>query len=252
MSTTKTFDSETGALSREFVNFNKELDSSRKYGKTKELDDHPLLKPQISVISGPTGSGKTMVALNLLQEIHETVNPKRLGRIMFYTGSISDPLIQKLDPKAVSVYGPEQAQSFLDELRSIRLETRHVAEDQLPLNVLILDDTGASKLLSPSQVKGSEIGEILVSHRHIGIHVMLLAQRIKGMLSPFVLANMSQLFMFPGKNKSDEDELLRNIPIPREQIQKMLQAIATEDHQFLWVNVAKKTAYRGFSDPILT
>lgn len=246
------FDSETGAISRDFVNYNAELDKARGYGRTVALDDHPLLNPQISIITGPTGSGKTMVALNLLDEIHKSINSKRLGRVMFYTGSITDPLIAKLDPKAVSIYGPEQTQSFLDELRALRLETRHIPETDLPLTVLILDDTGASKLLSPSQVKGSEIGEVLVSHRHLGIHVMLLAQRIKGMLSPFVLANMSQLFLFPQKNKADEDELLRNIPIPREQIQKMLQAISTKEHSFLWINLKEKKAYQEFSDPILT
>lgn len=246
------FDKETGALSRDCVNYNSELDKKRGYGKTAELDSHPLLKPQISIIAGNTGGGKSNLALNLLDEIHKTVNPKRLGRIMYYSGSPSDPLLQKLDPKAVTVYTNEQTQSLLDELRALKLQSRHIPEDDLPLTVLVLDDAGSNKDLMPSQVKGSEMGEILIGHRHVGLHVIMLVQRLKGFVSPFVLANFSQLFLFPMKNKDDQNELLRNVPFPQEQISKFLTAISTQPYEFLWLNMKAKSVQKGFSDTILS
>lgn len=244
------FDKETGAIDREVKVYGEE--KKRGYGKTAKHDDHPLLKPQLSIITGPTGSGKTVLALNILDEIVSNAAAKRLGKIFFYTGSPQDKAIASLDEDVVSIYSSENEQGLVDDLRRLQGDMRMIDDTDKPLNVLILDDTGASKLLAPTQVKGSVIGEIFVSHRHLGLHVIVLAQRIKTMISPFLLANMSQLFLFAGKNKADQAELLKNIPLAAEQIEKQLAIISSDSHKFLWINIPKRSAMIGFSDVVLS
>lgn len=244
------FDKATGAIDREVEVYGEE--KKRGYGKSKKIDDHPLLKPQLSIISGPTGSGKTVLALNLLDEIVKNTAAKRLGKVFFYTGSPQDKALTSLDEDVVTIYSSENEQGLVDDLRRLQSDMRMVSDEEKPLNVLILDDTGASKLLAPTQVKGSVIGEIFVSHRHLGLHVIVLAQRIKGMISPFLLANMSQLFLFAGKNKEDQRELLKNIPLASEQIEKQLAIISSDPHKFLWVNIPKRSAMLGFNEVVLS
>lgn len=251
-SLSKRFDKETGSINREFVNFDSEK-KARGYGRTKELDEHPLLKPQLSIIVGPTGSGKTMLALNLLDEIVACADAKRLGKVFFYTGSPSDKALKSLDEDIITIYGSETEQSLLDDLQSLQMDMRNIKdESDRPLNVLVLDDTGGSKLLAPTQVKGSEIGKLFVSHRHVGLHIIVLAQRVKGMLSPFLLANMSKCFLFAGKNKSDSDELFKNLPLAKEQLEKTMSMIATKPHSFLMVDLTKRCAMLGFNDVVLS
>ena len=243
------FDSETGAIDRENIPYG--VKKHRGYGRTEAHDKHPFLKPQISLICGPTGSGKTILALNLLDEIFANVNHKRLGKVMFYSGSPQDQALQELDPESVSLYGSEQEQSLIDDLHALESSMRNTKDEDKPLNILVLDDTGASKLLAPSQVKGSAIGAVFVAHRHLGLHLVILAQRIKGSVSPWILANMSQCFLFSGKSKQDTDALLANIPLVKEQIEKALAIISTEPHQFLKIDLVRRTVTKGFDDVIL-
>ena len=244
------FDKTTGAIDREVKVFGGK--KCRGYGKVASYDDHPLLKGQLTIISGPTGSGKTVLALNLLEEICDSCAGSKLGTLYLYTGSPQDKALHELDPDLVQIYGPEQEQKLVDDLRKLQSDMRMVPDESKPLNILVLDDTGASKLLAPNQVKGSVIGEIFVSHRHLSLHVIVLAQRIRGMVSPFLLANMSQLFLFAGKNKADQDDLLANIPLSKDNIEKQLAIIAADPHKFLWVNIPKRTAMVGFSECVLS
>jgi len=246
------FDKDTGTIDRECINFNAEGDKKRGYGKTKEFDDHPLLTPQLAVIVGTCGSGKTILALNVLDEIMNSVNPAKLGKVMVYSGSPQDSALKHIDRDSVDVYSPETAQSLLDDLRSLSLDMENFSDDATdkPFNVLLLDDAGNSKELSPTVAKGSEIGNVFVSHRHLNLFVIVLAQKFK-MLNTFLRSNMSRCFIFPS-SKSEEDDVLKDLPLPKESLQKTLRAISSKPHQFLHVDVKRRTATRGFSELVLS
>jgi hypothetical protein len=246
------FDSETGAVERDIIPFGSSKGSKRGFGKSAAFDDHPFLKPQISLIIGSTGSGKSVLALNILQEIVDAADHKRLGKIMVYSGSGNDPALQSLDDDIVDLYTGEQEITLIDDLTALDGAMKMIDEIQRPFNVLILDDTGGSKLLAPTNLKGSIIGQTLISHRHLNLHVIILGQRVKGMISPFILANMSQLFLFRSKNKNDLDELIRNVPFPPEPIHKAMASINSRPHDFIRIDLMHRSVFKGMNELILS
>lgn len=244
------FDAETGALSREFDDFLPKK-KRRGYGETPDMDDHPFLRPGISVVIAPTGGGKTTLQLNLLEEILNHVDPDRLGRVMMYTGSPQDDLLKHVNRDLVDVYGPETVESFLNELRDLQTEQigEHSEQDK-PFNVLVLDDAGNDRTLTPSQSKGTEIGDVYMRHRHLRMHIIASAQRWM-MLPPFLRSNLSHLFLFPGKSKTELNEIFRNIDLPIDQLTKSMQSLSAKPHQFLWVDLPHRTAKIGFNKVVL-
>lgn len=259
------YDPETGALSRPFMSFREGEGKQRGYGKTAKLDEHPLLKPQISLVLGPTGSGKTTLVLNLLHEILEHANPSRLGEIMYYTGSPGDPLLRRLNPECVELYGPDKTETLMSDLQSLnqqetepvcdeddagtRQEGKPIPERKRPLHVLVLDDAGNNKDLSPNNAKGSEIGDILMSHRHRSLHVMMLAQKWN-MLPTFARFNASHVFMFPGV-PAENKAIFGSMPIASERLETTVRDLSRDPHNFLWIDTKARTAKKGFSRVVL-
>lgn len=259
------FDPETGALTRTFKSFaSKTVGVDDGYGKTKGLSKHPFLRPQIMLVVAPTGGGKTTLALNILEEVLDNINEKRLGKVMFYTGSPQDELLKVLDPDDVDVYGPENTASLLTDLRALQIEGMGIGgsapaggggggsaqKSRKQLHILILDDAGNNRDLTPNNAKGSDIGQILISHRHIPMMVIFLVQKYN-LLPTFARSNASQLFLFPGKSQGEMKEIFNTLPMPRERLEETMRLIANEDHQFLWIDLINRTAKMGFDRTVL-
>lgn len=249
------FDAETGALTREFKNYKRvgKAGVDRGYGKTATLSGHPFLRPQIMLIVAPTGAGKTTLALNIMEEILDNIDEHKLGKVMFYTGSPQDELLRVLNSEDVDIYGPEQTQALITDLRNLRLDTvlgGTPESGRKKLNILVLDDAGNNKDLSPSNAKGSDIGDVLVSHRHIPLAVILLVQKFN-LLPTFARANASQVFLFPGKSTKEMSEIFQTLPFPRDRLENVMKLIGSRKHEFLWIDLLNMTAKRGFNQVIL-
>ncbi len=257
------YDPETGALARSFVNFMpRALQHARGYGKTPAHDGHPFLKPGIVSVVAPTGGGKTMVIMNLLSEVLSNVDPGRMNRVMYYTGSPQDDLLQQLNPEVIDVYDPENQESFLAELRDLLLDHMNSSnptgvaggpgsgEIEKPFNVLVLDDAGNSRLLAPSQTKGTDIGEVMMRHRHLRMLLIASAQRWN-MLPPFVRSNASHIFLFPGGSKKENDSIFSTVDLPQEQLQRVMSTLQGREHEFLWIDRSNRSVKRGFSQTVL-
>lgn len=247
----RNFDDQTGAVFRDFKNFNEKSDKGRGYGKTKAYDDHPFIYPSINLIIGKIGSGKSMCMLNILDEITNSVDSKKFNKIIYYSGSPGDKSLENLDEDIVTIYNPETTQSLLDELRTLKMDSMSQTDEEKKITVLVLDDVSANASLCPTSIKNSEIGDYFVGARHMKLIIYLLVQRVKGVVSPWLLSNLSHMFIFPGCNKKDEEELVKNTGLPTKQLTDLLSSISSKPYNFLHIDLKSKTAGRCFSEIIL-
>lgn len=246
------FDKDTGALSREFETFRPKK-KGRQYGKTREMDDHPWLMPMIMLIIAPTGGGKTTLMLNILDEVIKNIDEKKLGKIMLYSGSPQDALLRTLDDESIEMYGPDKTESLIANLRELQLNlltTGGDKEESRPLNVLVLDDAANNKDLMPTQSKGTEIGNVLTSHRHIPLLIIILSQKYS-MIPVFARSNASHVFIFPGHNEKEMGEIFTNMPFGQVQLKKAMSLIAHKPHSFLWIDHVARTGKLGFDKVVL-
>lgn len=256
----KIYDAETGALCRPYRTFTGKFSVDRGYGKSAELHDHPFMHPQIMLIVGPTGCGKTTLMLNLLEEILDNIDHKALGDVILYSGSPKDELLDMLDEDEVDMYGPEHTQTLLDKLEQMQLEgteTGGMEDDGHPkkrkkrkLHVAVFDDVGNNRDLCPNNAKGTTIGRTLQSHRHLPMLIIMMVQKWK-MLPTFARSNVSQLFVFPGQSEVERKELVNQLPFPKEQIENIMRMTASKKHQFMWFDLVHKAVKMGFDRVLL-
>lgn len=264
------FEKEYGTLTREVKSFDgpKSICLDRGYGKTGKLHDHPFLCPQILIISGPTGSGKTTLLMNILEEIFDNIDEAKVGKVLFYTGSPRDQLLEQLDEDDVQLFGPEQTGAFVDELRELQSDTMgfgcaSAAEMQSKqvrssgekgrkrkLNVVIMDDVANNRDLSPVNAKGTDVGHFLMSHRHIPSIVIMITQKFN-MLPTFARANAQHIFLFPGHSEKENKALFATFPLPQEGLIKAMRMVALKHHNFLWIDLKRLVAKEGFSKVLL-
>lgn len=241
----------TGTLTREVETFKSKTEGKIRYGRTRALDDHPALRPQIVLIVGNTGAGKTTAALNWIDEILSQVDLKRLGAVMYYTGSPGDKLLRKLNPEVVRVYGPQQTEHLFSDMRALTAAAEEHTEETLPLNILVLDDIANSKDLSPRDAKGSEVGNWLVGHRHLGLQIILMSQKFNS-LPTFARENRGQVITFPGRLGNDTETIIKDSPLPQDALSRVVKNMADDEHAFLWINHFKRTAHAGFNKLVLS
>lgn len=259
------FDPETGALSRTYETFQTQKEKKRRgFGATEAEDDHPLLRPHLGMIVGPTGAGKSTLAFNLMDEISKHVHPKKLGDVIYYSGSSGDPLLKKLDPERVAVYGPKEADRFMAHLSDLNIRDprtgeflnerqpgKPLPEEARKLHVVMMDDATANTDLTPANAKGHEMGQVALSHRHHSMVMYTMAQRMK-MVPVVIRDNHTHLFAFPGSQKENKELLPYMAVQDTKEVDKSLRNMSRrrEKGEFLWSNRAAKSVMQGFGDPI--
>ncbi len=241
------FDPETGSFVREIQDYSQ---SKRGYGDCPKNDEFPFLNPGITMIVGPTGSGKTNVTRNLLDETYGRANPKRFNKIMYYTGSPQDELLRDLDPNIVDLYSPERTESLVEAIRGMKRTNQFLPEEQKKLTLMVLDDAGSNRTLLPEKLKGSEMGDFYVGHRHNKTHLFLPVQQWT-MAPPFFRQNLSNLILFPGHSEVDMREIFRSFDLPPDQLVRQMQSIASDRHQFMYLNRYRRSAMLGFDHVVL-
>lgn len=254
------YDEDTGALSRPMKQFRGSGEARRRgFGVTPALDNHPFLHPQIMLIVGSSGKGKSTLAANIVDEIVTNIDRKKLGEVMWYSGSPGDPLLSKFDRSVVDVYGPSDVERLMSDLGDLNIRRKkdktfynggaRLPKEKRPLHVLVLDDANNNPDLTPQNAKGSEIGDYSVGHRH---HNLVLIENTHkfNMLPTIARANASQIFAFPG-SPAENQEVLKMTSLPQNILKRSLQDMARTPYDFLWLNLPQRAAMQNFSKVIV-
>ena len=199
----------------------------------KKLAGDPLGSPNISMIIGQTGSGKSVVTANLLmalQKRHEFEDG------LFVTGNNRDPILDSIEIPVATT--PGELSDYITNLKQAKEGTNHV---------LILDDIQGSPDFNIMAGR-SEFVKFMLSHRHFGedpkkrdrngTWVIMTAQTLKNSYTPQIRSQIKNLFLFypsrsPQTNLKAYEELAQD-PV---QMKRAMAILKTKGkHAFIFLN----------------
>jgi hypothetical protein len=258
------YDAETGALthqemppSHSFSNF------GEKYLKhPKEDADHPLAYPCIHLITGALGCGKSSLIYSLLSELNEILDPEMVGRILYYTGSPADSILQYYQPATIEVdpvtgetiysgvelYDPKNKESFCEAVKQILSDD--TPSEERKANIIVVDDAVNDKdLIAHSTQSTSPLSKLFMSCRHLKTYVFLTSQKYN-LFPMFCRANFSHLYAFKARSDSELSEISKAINFSR---QSFLDAMGclTSNSDFIWCNNRANTITKGLTTTLV-
>ena len=209
----------------------------------------PYDTPKLSLIYGPTGSGKSVLLLNILDHLEKLHD---FDEALFVTGNGRDTLLDSIEmPKTTN---PSDLSTWITKV------SQH--SDEPKYNLLVLDDIVGSPDFNVFTNR-SEFVKFIVSHRHLGkvtkngverggTWVIFTAQRFAGSFSPTIKDQINFWFLFYPRTQS---ELKSIMPIGDDpmRMKKAMALLKMEGkYKFLYIN-KDFTPFRysiGFKDEI--
>ena len=214
----------------------------------QHLQNNPLAQPSLSLIVGPTGSGKSVVIANLLmalQKIHKFESG------LFVTGNNRDSLLDSIEIPIATT--PRELSEYITELKQAKEGTNHI---------IILDDLQGSTDFNVFANR-SEFTKFILSHRHYGSDpkkphqygtwVISTAQTFKNSYSTTFKDQIKNLFLFypraPAMLKQLEEVAQDKVAFDR----AMSYVKSKGDHSFLYLNrwdPSNDRYFLNFSEPL--
>lgn len=200
----------------------------------KDEDEDPLKKPKLVGISGPTGSGKSILLLNLLNHLS---NIHDFDQGLYVTANERDTLLDHIDMPITS--SPTDLEMWMEKVKQKSEEPKW--------NILVLDDLQGSIEFNAMANKSSLL-KFIISHRHFGAvekngkreggtYVIFTSQRLKNSFSPTIKDNVNAWFIFNPRNQDELKEIYRLADDPVKAKKAMGQLkIDDNKHQFLYIN----------------
>lgn len=242
------YDKETGALAdRELPPSTSASDNSR-FLKRKEDVDHPFAYPGIYLLVGTLGSGKSSLIYSILNELDEILNPKELGRILYYSGSGKDKILEHYDDTGIELYDQKSKESFLTALQEIN--TNDLQHNEKKMNIIVVDDgIMDSDLMSKSVQSTTPLSKILMSVRHIPAHVMITSQKMSA-IGTFARTNCQHLFVFRCKTPAERQAILKESNFSKQEVEDALDSL-TEPTSFAWFNSKDRKIVKNLTVPLV-
>ena len=253
--TTRRYDRETGALTNEHPPPETSAADHRRFLRNPDEDaDHPLFgyPACIHLLIGCLGSGKSSCIWGLLEEASAVLKPSALGRILYYSGSSGDRILDAYrdDASRVEVFTTESKESFQETLRSLLADAAVIPHAQKKHNIIVVEDAANDPELLPANVKSeTPLGRIAMSLRHLPCTLIVSAQKLSAMPA-FLRTNATHLFVFRTKSEAERKDVLKAASFSKKEFERALDTL-TEAGQFIWANNHKRTLVRGWTTPLV-
>ena len=214
-------------------------------------DDEPYSNPKLSLIYGPTGSGKSVLLLNLLdhlQKLHD------FDEALFVTGNGRDTLLDSIEMPITT--NPSDLSTWITKV------SQESKDNKPKYNLLVLDDIVGNPDFNVFTNR-SDFVKFIVSHRHLGkvvkngverggTWVIFTAQRFAGSFSPTIKDQINMWFLFSPRTQA-ELKAIMTIGDETLRMKKSMALLKSEGkYQFLYIN-KDFTPFRyslGFKDEI--
>lgn len=258
------FDAETGALTHHETppthSFSGFAEKYLKY--PKEDADHPLAYPGIHLITGGLGSGKSTLVYSLLNELNEILNPDMVNRILYYSGSPADTILQtyqpatvEVDPKTgetvysgVELFSPKNKESFSEAVKEIISDD--TPSDERKANIIVVDDAVNDKdLIAHSTSSTSPLSKIFMSCRHLKTYVILTSQKYN-LFPTFTRANFSQLYAFKARSDAELADISKAINFSKQSFLDSMSCLSSNS-EFIWCNNRANTITKGLTTSLV-
>ena len=249
------YDPETGALTHDHKPPETSASDRKRFLRHPDADaDHPLcgFPATIVLLIGPLGCGKSSCIHGLLSEFSECLKPSNLGRILYYSGSAGDHVLDAYRNEAskVEVFTPESKETFQETLRGMLADASTIPHSAKKHSILVVDDAANDSELLPANVKSeTPLGRIAMSLRHLPATLIVSAQKLSA-LPAFLRTNATHMFVFRTKSEAERKDVIKAASFSRKEFERAMDTL-TEPGHFLWMNNHRRTLVRGWTTPLV-
>lgn len=198
------------------------------FNKDKKKINSVFDKNSIAYITGQTGTGKSTVLLNILRHIQKEVDT--FEEAYFFTGSKKDEILKNLGNDIIISSDPEFFYSLIDKME---------AEQESPRRLIVIDDLASNPMFKLNTSK--KFLNTVLNSRHNNLTLLITSQGYH-QLNKQIRSQASLIFCFPCRNSKQEEDILNELPTPKEKLKKAMDIIKNRsDHDFLYLNIQKPT-----------
>jgi len=243
-------DPRTGALTVDHVPPETSASDHARFLRKPEYKTHPFGYPAgLQILVGGLGTGKSSAIYGILQELDEVLDPKARGRVIYYSGSAGDKILDAYDSRSVEKYDPKSKESFLGAIREIIDESGTIPHNKKRHHVIVIEDAvNDSDILPRSIVSHTPVSRLMMSCRHTPCTIIMSAQKYSALPS-FARSNANHLYAFRSKCDAELKALLKDVNFSKEEFIKGMDSL-TEAGQFLWLQNHSRRMVKGWSQPM--
>lgn len=223
----------------------------KRFLSSKDYHDHPLAyMPGIYLFIGSLGAGKSTAVHGLMEEFDEIIKPETRGRILYYSGSGSDKILEAYDDNVVEKFDKRSKESFQTALREIYNDAADTPHEKKKHNFVVVDDGVMDQDLMPSTVKSdTPLMRLAMSARHIPVSLIITSQKHSA-IPAFMRSNASHLFVFRTKTPAEMESVSRDINFSKHEFVKAMDGLVSPS-DFIWVQQYNRRLIKNYSQGLI-